>query len=90
MPPLKSARWMTALVDTVTTDKYGRVFLPLEDGAYYAVEIEAPEGYKPDDTPHYFEVKDGKTSKLTIANTAMSPASSSTRPTAAPARASTA
>ena len=32
-----------ALVDTVTTDKYGRVFLALEDGAYYAVEIEAPE-----------------------------------------------
>ena len=55
-----------ALVDTVTTDKYGRVFLPLEDGAYYAVEIEAPEGYKLDDTPHYFEVKDGKTSKLTV------------------------
>ena len=61
-----------ALVDTVTTDKYGRVFLPLEDGAYYAVEIEAPEGYKLDDTPHYFEVKDGKTSKLTIANKAFS------------------
>lgn len=57
-----------ALVDTVTTDKYGRVFLALEDGAYYAVEIEAPEGYKLDDTPHYFEVKDGKTSKLTVTN----------------------
>ena len=61
-----------ALVDTVTTDKYGRVFLPLEDGAYYAVEIEAPEGYKLDDTPHYFEVKDGKTSKLTVTNKAFS------------------
>ena len=61
-----------ALVDTVTTDRNGRVFLPLEDGAYYAVEIEAPEGYKLDDTPHYFEVKDGKTSKLTITNQARS------------------
>lgn len=61
-----------ALVDTVTTDKYGRVFLPLEDGAYYAVEIEAPEGYKLDDTPHYFEVVDGKTSKLTVTNKAFS------------------
>ncbi len=61
-----------ALVDTVTTDKYGRVFLPLEDGAYYAVEIEAPEDYKLDDTPHYFEVKDGKTSKLTVTNKAFS------------------
>ena len=61
-----------ALVDTVTTDKYGRVFLALEDGAYYAVEIEAPEGYKLDDTPHYFEVVDGKTSKLTVTNKAFS------------------
>ena len=61
-----------ALVDTVTTDKYGRVFLALEDGAYYAVEIEAPEGYKLDDTPHYFEVKDGKTSKMTVTNKAFS------------------
>ena len=57
-----------ALVDTVTTDKNGLVFLSLEDGAYYAVEIEAPEGYRLDDTPHYFEVKEGKTSKLTITN----------------------
>ena len=61
-----------ALVDTVTTDKNGRVFLALEDGAYYAVEIEAPEDYKLDDTPHYFEVKDGKTSKLTITNRTLS------------------
>ena len=61
-----------ALVDTVITDRNGRVFLPLEDGAYYAVEIEAPEGYKLDDTPHYFEVKDGKTSKLTITDRALS------------------
>ena len=61
-----------ALVDTVTTDKNGRVFLSLEDGSYYAVEIEAPEGYKLDNTHHYFEVKNGKTSKLTITNTAMS------------------
>ena len=61
-----------ALVDTVTTDQNGRVFLSLEDGAYYAVEIEAPEGYKLDDTPYYFEVKNGKTSQLTISNAGMS------------------
>ena len=61
-----------ALVDTVTTDQNGRVFLSLEDGAYYAVEIEAPEGYKLDDTPYYFEVVEGKTSKLTITNRALS------------------
>ena len=61
-----------ALVDTVTVDQNGRAFLPLEDGAYYALEVTAPEGYKLDDTPHYFEVKDGKTSKLTITNRALS------------------
>ena len=61
-----------ALVDTVTTDKNGRVFVALEDGAYYAVEIEAPEGYKLDDTPHYFEVVNGKTEPLKITNQAVS------------------
>lgn len=49
-----------ALVDTVTTDKNGRVFLSLENGSYYAVEIESAEGFKLDDTPHYFEVKTEK------------------------------
>ena len=39
---------------------------------YYAVEIEAPEDYQLDDTPHYFEVKDGKTSQLTVTNKAFS------------------
>src|SRR5699024_4529061 len=29
------------LVDTITTDENGRVFLSLEDGSYYALEIEA-------------------------------------------------
>ena len=78
-----------ALVDTVTTDKYGRVFLSLEDGAYYAVEIEAPEDYQLDDTPHYFEVKDGKTSQLTVTNR-HSPASCCTRSTQTPERVFTA
>ena len=61
-----------ALVDTVTTGKTGRAFSPLEDGAYYAVEIEAAEGFHLDDTPHYFEVKNGKTATLTIKNKALS------------------
>ena len=60
------------LVDTVTTDKNGRVFCALEDGAYYAVEIEAAEGFQLDNTPHYFEVEDGKTSTLTVTNKALS------------------
>ena len=61
-----------AMVDTVTTGKTGRAFSPLEDGAYYAVEIEAAEGFHLDDTPHYFEVKGGKTTTLTVKNKALS------------------
>lgn len=60
------------LVDTATTDKNGRVFLTLEDGDYYAVEIKAADDYKLDDTPHYFTVKDGKPTKLPITNKAFS------------------
>ena len=56
------------LIDTVTTDKNGRVFCSLEDGAYYAVEIEAADGFRLDDTPYYFEVENGKTTTLRIEN----------------------
>ena len=56
------------LVDTITTGDNGRVFLSLNDGDYYAVEIEAAEGFKIDSTPHYFTVKDGKTTTLTVTN----------------------
>ena len=61
-----------ALVDTVTTDKNGRVFLALENGSYYAVETESAEGFKLDDTPHYFEVKNGETTGLQVENTPVS------------------
>ena len=57
-----------ALVSTVTTDKNGRAFAALEDGAYYAVEITAAEGYKLDPTPIYFEVKAGTTTSQTVTN----------------------
>ena len=60
------------LVDAVTTDANGRVFLTLEDGDYYAVETQAADGYKLDDTPHYFTVKDGKPTKLPVTNKAFS------------------
>ena len=61
-----------ALVGTVTTDRNGRVFLSLENGSYYAVEIESAEGFKLDDTPHYFEVKNGETTVLQVENTPVS------------------
>lgn len=60
------------LVDTVTTDKNGRAFLSLEDGHYYAVEIKSADGFELDSTPHYFEVKDGKTTTLAVENKSLS------------------
>ncbi len=61
-----------ALVDTITTDKRGRAYLSLEDGAYYAVEVDCPREFQLDDTPHYFTVKNGQTTTLTIPNKAFS------------------
>lgn len=61
-----------ALVDTITTDRNGRAFLSLEDGSYYAVEVEANPDFILDDTPHYFEVKDGEVTTLRLTNAAKS------------------
>lgn len=60
------------LVDTITTDRNGRAFLSLEDGSYYAVEVEANPDFILDDTPHYFEVKDGEVTTLRLTNAARS------------------
>jgi len=61
-----------ALVDTVTTGADGRVFVPLDAGNYYALETESAKNFMLDDTPHYFEVKDGQTTKLEVTNKAVS------------------
>lgn len=61
-----------ALVDTITTDRNGRAYLALEDGAYYAVEIEANPQFILDDAPHYFEIKDGEVTTLRVTNSAKS------------------
>ena len=60
------------LVDTVTTDSQGRVYVELEAGDYYAVEIQAGEGFQVDSTPHYFTAKDNETTTLTVTNKAFS------------------
>ena len=60
------------LVDTVTTDKTGKVTVTLEDGSYYAIEIQAPDGFRLDSTPHYFEVEDGKAQPVVVTNRAVS------------------
>ena len=59
-----------ALVETVTTDSTGRVHVDLDAGDYYAVEIKAAKGFKIDETPQYFTIKDGETTTLTVTNKA--------------------
>ena len=56
-------------IGTYTTDSDGVITLPeLSDGWYTATELKAAKGYLLDSTPHNFEVKDGKTTSLTIEN----------------------
>ena len=57
-----------ALIDTVTTGRDGRVYLPLESGDYYAVETESAKGFKLDGSPIYFTVRDGETTRKTVTN----------------------
>ena len=56
------------LVKTVTTGDNGRVYVELDAGDYYAVEVETVQGFKLDATPHYFTVQDGITTTLTVKN----------------------
>ena len=58
------------LVGTYTTDKYGRFYAPLSAGDYYAVEVRAGEGYRLDETPIYFTVRDNQTTSKTVTNKA--------------------
>ena len=48
------------------------MYLPLESGDYYAVETEAADGFKLDDSPIYFTVKDGQTTSKTVTNAPLS------------------
>lgn len=57
-----------ALVDTVTTGKDGKVYLPLEAGDYYAVETNCPSSFRLDATPIYFTVEDGQVTRETVTN----------------------
>ena len=57
-----------ALIDTITTGKNGKVYVPLEAGNYYAVETESAEGFKLDPAPIYFTVEENKTTHKTVTN----------------------
>ena len=60
------------VVTTITTDKNGRATAKLDPGDYYAVEVEAPEHYRLDNTPTYFTITEGKTTTVTVTNKAFS------------------
>lgn len=57
-----------ALVDTITTGRDGKAYLPLEAGGYYAVETDCPSSFRLDPTPIYFTVKDGQVTRKTVTN----------------------
>ena len=56
------------LVDTVTTGRSGKVYLPLEAGDYYAVETDCPRDFRLDPSPIYFTVEDGRVTRRTVTN----------------------
>ncbi len=60
------------LIDTITTGSTGTALLALEDGSYYAQEIEANPKFVLDGTKHYFTVEDGETFPLQVKNRAKS------------------
>ena len=55
-------------MDTVTTGKDGKVYLPLEAGDYYAVETNCPSSFRLDAAPIYFTVEDGQVTRETVTN----------------------
>ncbi len=61
-----------ALIDTITTGSNGTAWLALEDGSYYALEIEANSKFMLDSEKHYFAVEDGETYHLQVKNRARS------------------
>ena len=61
-----------AVVDTVTTGKDGKVYVPLEADNYYAVETEGIKGFRVDPTPIYFTVEENRTTPLTVTNDPLS------------------
>ena len=60
------------LIDTVTTGRDGRVYVPLEADSYYLVETDCPQDFRLDPTPIYFTVENGETTRQTVTNTPFS------------------
>lgn len=58
------------LVGTYTTNRAGEILVgELFPGEYCWRELRAPEGYKLDATKHYFTVRNGQTTTMTVTNT---------------------
>ena len=60
------------VVTTIVTGADGRAVVELGEGDFYALEVEAPSGYRLDSTPHYFTIKDGETFTLPVTDKAIS------------------
>ena len=68
-PPLKSARWMMPGGHRDYRPEWPGCFSPWRMELTMLWKLK-PRSYKLDDTPYYFEVKNGKTSQLTISTPA--------------------
>lgn len=67
-----SSEDLLIIEETQATDSQGKITKELPHGKYKITEIEAPEGYVLDNTPHEVEVGKGKANSITVTNKQLS------------------